>query len=242
MIRLRERLILGLDVPSLAEAEEIVVQLRDRVGFFKIGLELFCAAGPPAVEMVKRYGQKVFLDLKFHDIPNTVAGAVRRAVAMGADMLNLHASAGSIAMAAAVKAARETAAQHGVSGPILLGVTVLTSLNIEDLQKMNIAVPVDRQVAALAGQAKEAGLDGVVCAGSEIGLIKALCGRRFKTVVPGIRPLWAAANDQKRSMTPGEAVKAGADYLVIVRPVLGAPDRREALIRIAAEMEEAKDA
>lgn len=242
MKRLKERLILGLDVPALAEAEEIVEELRDRVGLFKIGLELFCAAGPAAIAMVHRHGQRVFLDLKFHDIPNTVAGAVRRATAMGVAMLNLHGAAGKAALAAAVTAAGETAADGGLPAPILLGVTVLTSLGGDDLAAQNIAVSVDRQVESLARQVHEAGLNGVVCAGAEARKIKEACGSTFLTVVPGIRPAWAAANDQRRAMTPAEALACGADYLVVARPVLAAADRRAALSRILAEMEEAEDA
>jgi len=235
---LKERLILGLDVPGLAEAEEIVKDLRDRVGFFKIGLELFCAAGPAAVEMVRCHGQRVFLDLKFHDIPNTVAGAMRRAVAIGAGMLNMHAAAGRVAMAGAVAAARETAGACGLPEPILLGVTVLTSLTTDDLAAQNVSVPVETQVEALARQTQAAGLGGVVCAGAEIHTIKRVCGSGFLTVVPGIRPLWAAAHDQKRVLTPAEAIKNGADFLVVTRPILSAADRRSALARILAEMEE----
>ncbi|MGE5551646.1 MAG: orotidine-5'-phosphate decarboxylase [Bacteroidota bacterium] len=242
MTRLKERLIIGLDVPSLGEAEQIVRELGDAVDFYKIGLELFCAAGPAAVRMVRGYGRRVFLDLKFHDIPNTVAGAVRGAVATGAGMLNMHAAAGRLAMTEAVRAARESADAAGLPRPILLGVTVLTSLGPDDLAGMNVGVPVERQVEVLARQAKDAGLHGVVCAGAEARRIKEVCGSDFVTVVPGIRPAWAAANDQKRAMTPAEALANGADYLVVVRPVLAAADRRTALARILAEMEEGKDA
>ncbi|MGQ9778775.1 MAG: orotidine-5'-phosphate decarboxylase [Bacillota bacterium] len=239
---MRERLILALDLPTLREAEEVVAELCGEVGFFKIGLELFCAAGPAAVEMVHRHGGRVFLDLKFHDIPNTVAGAVRRVTAMGVEMLNLHAAAGFAALAAAVEAARETATVHGRPAPILLGVTVLTSLAAEDLAAQNVSVPVERQVATLAAMAHAAGLDGVVCAGNEVRTIKRTCGKEFLTVVPGIRPAWAGTQDQKRTMTPAAALACGADYLVLGRPVLAAADRRSALARILAEMEEAVDA
>lgn len=239
---MKERLIVALDVPTLREAEEIVVDLRGRVDFFKIGLELFCAAGPGAVEMVHRYGGRVFLDLKFHDIPNTIAGAVRRTAAMGVAMLNLHAAAGFAAMAAAVAAAREAASAEGLSAPILLGVTVLTSLDEAELRAQNIHVPVEQQVEALSRQALAAGLQGVVCAGGEVRTIKRACGREFLAVVPGIRPVWAGAQDQRRAVTPAEALAEGADYLVVGRPILGAPDRRSAVARILAEMEEAIDA
>mgnify|MGYP000023538141 CR=1 FL=1 len=239
---MKERLIIALDVPTLREAEEVLADLHERVGFFKIGLELFCAAGPAAVEMVHRYGGRVFLDLKFHDIPNTVAGAVRRTAAMGVAMLNLHAAAGSAAMAAAAAAAREAASAEGLPPPILLGVTVLTSLDEAALRAQNIHVSVERQVKTLARHALAAGLQGVVCAGWEVRTIKRACGRGFLAVVPGIRPVWAEARDQKRAVTPAEALAEGADYLVVGRPILGAPDRRSAVARILAEMEEAIDA
>ncbi|NLG84056.1 MAG: orotidine-5'-phosphate decarboxylase [Firmicutes bacterium] len=239
---MRERLILALDLPTLREAEEVVRELRGEVGFFKIGLELFCATGPAAVEMVHRHGGRVFLDLKFHDIPNTVAGAVRRGGAMGVEMLNLHAAAGTRALSAAVEAAREMASAHGRPAPVLLGVTVLTSLSAEDLAGQNIAAPVEQQVATLAAMVHAAGLDGVVCAGSEVRTIKRTCGKGFLTVVPGVRPAWAATGDQRRTMTPAEALVCGADYLVLGRPVLASADRRSALARILAEMEEAIDA
>lgn len=239
MTNLKERLILGLDVPSLREAEEIVRDLRDQVGCFKIGLELFCGAGPAAVEMVRRHGQEVFLDLKLNDIPNTVAGAVRQIVAAGVKMFNMHAAAGFAAMSAAVDAARAAAAERHLPAPLLLGVTVLTSLNDSDLSAQNIRAGATEQVLTLAGQARAAGLGGVVCSGHEARIIKETCGEAFVTVVPGIRPAWAGANDQKRAMTPADAVKQGADYLVMVRPILSAANRREAIARILAEMEEA---
>ncbi|MGE5598355.1 MAG: orotidine-5'-phosphate decarboxylase, partial [Bacteroidota bacterium] len=224
---------------TLAEAEEIVEELRGLVGFFKVGLELFCAAGPAAVRMVRDRGGQVFLDLKFHDIPNTVAGAVRSATAAGAGMIDLHASAGSAAMAAAVAAARTEAAERGLPAPLLLGVTVLTSLGPEDLAVQHIGVPVATLVETLARQARDAGLDGVVCAGAEARMIKTVCGSTFRTVVPGIRPAWAPVHDQKRARTPAEALANGADYLVVARPILSAPDRRAAAAAILAEMEEA---
>jgi len=233
---MKEHLIVGLDVPSLGEAEEIVEELSDRVGFFKIGLELFAAAGPAAVEMVHRHGQRVFLDLKLNDIPNTVAGAARHIAAMGVGMMTMHAMAGTAAMGAAQAAAVAAADAAGWPAPLVLGVTVLTSLNQEDLTAQNICVPVDRQVISLAGQAKASGLGGVVCAGAEARKIKESCGSNFRTVVPGIRPAWAAGNDQKRTMTPAEAIANGADYLVVVRPILAAENRREALSKILEEM------
>ena len=192
--------------------------------------------------MVHRYGQRVFLDLKLHDIPNTVAGAARRIAAAGVGMFNLHASAGHAAMAGAARAAAEAAAERGRPKPIVLGVTVLTSLGPEDLRRLNIGLPLEEQVESLALQAAAAGLDGVVCAGAEARMIKRACGDAFVTVVPGVRPAWAGANDQKRAMTPAEALQNGADFLVIARPILAADDRRAAADRILAEMEAAVNA
>jgi orotidine-5'-phosphate decarboxylase len=181
-------------------------------------------------------GKKPFLDLKFHDIPNTVAGAVRSATRHGVHMLTLHASGGKEMMAAAASAAREESAKTGKGRPILLGVTVLTSLKDDELHRIGFAHAVADQVLRLAVLAKDAGLDGVVCSPHEIEITKKECGRDFLVVTPGIRPAWAAAQDQKRIMTPAEALEKGADYLVIGRPVTGAPSPGDAFLRILAEM------
>jgi len=231
----KERIIVALDVGTKREA----VALAEALGqarIFKIGLELFTAEGPALLEEAVRMGKRPFLDLKFHDIPNTVAGAVRSAARHGVHMLTLHASGGKEMMAAAAGAAREESERTGKKSPTLLGITVLTSLKDTDLDRIGFAHAVADQVLRLAVLAKDADLDGVVCSPHEIEIIKKECGRDFLVVTPGIRPAWAAAQDQKRIMTPAEALGKGADYLVIGRPITGAPSPNEAFLRILAEM------
>jgi len=231
----KERIIIALDVGTKREALALAKALAE-ARIFKIGMELFTAEGPALLEEAVRMGKRPFLDLKFHDIPNTVAGAVRSATRNGVSMLTLHASGGKEMMAAAGKAAREESGKMGKERPILLGVTVLTSLKGEELHQIGFAHAVADQVLRLAVLAKDAGLDGVVCSPHEIEVIKKECGRDFLVVTPGIRPAWAAAQDQKRIMTPAEALGKGADYLVIGRPVTGAPSPADAFLRILAEI------
>lgn len=231
----QERIVIALDVGTRREALALMKALAE-ARIFKIGMELFTAEGPALLEEAIRIGKRPFLDLKFHDIPNTVAGAVRSATRNGVHMLTLHASGGKEMMAAAAKAAREESAKTGKERPALLGVTVLTSLKGEELQQIGFAQAVADQVLRLAVLAKDAGLDGVVCSPHEIEIIKKECGRDFLVVTPGIRPAWAAAQDQKRIMTPAEALGKGADYLVIGRPVTGAPSPHEAFLKVLAEI------
>jgi orotidine-5'-phosphate decarboxylase len=181
-------------------------------------------------------GKKPFLDLKLHDIPNTAAGAVRSATRNGARMLTLHASGGKEMMAAASRAAREESDKAGRARPLLLGVTVLTSLKDEELRLIGFAHAVADQVLRLAVLARDSGLDGVVCSPHEIEIIKRECGGDFLVVTPGIRPAWAAAQDQKRVMTPAEALSRGADYLVIGRPITGAVSPHEAYLKVLSEI------
>jgi len=232
---LEEKIIIALDVGTKNEALGIA-ELLGEARIFKIGLELFTAEGPALLEETVRMGKKPFLDLKFHDIPNTAAGAVRSATRNGAHMLTLHTSGGREMMAAAAKAADEESARSGKAKPILLGVTILTSLKDEQLRQIGFADRVADQVLRLAVLAKEAGLDGVVCSPHEIEIIKKECGRDFLVVTPGIRPSWAAAQDQKRIMTPAEAILKGADYLVIGRPITGAASPGEAFLNVLAEI------
>jgi len=232
---LEEKIIIALDVGTKHEALGIA-ELLGEARIFKIGLELFTAEGPALLEETVRMGKKPFLDLKFHDIPNTAAGAVRSATRNGAHMLTLHTSGGREMMAAAAKAADEESARSGKAKPILLGVTILTSLKDEQLRQIGFADRVADQVLRLAVLAKEAGLDGVVCSPHEIEIIKKECGRDFLVVTPGIRPSWAAAQDQKRIMTPAEAILKGADYLVIGRPITGAASPGEAFLNVLAEI------
>ncbi len=237
--RLKDRIIIALDVGTKTEALALAEGLRD-AGIFKIGMELFTAEGPSLLEAAAAIGKKPFLDLKFHDIPNTVAGAVRSAVRLHVHMLTLHASGGKDMLVAAARAARDESAGTGNSKPILLGVTVLTSLKDDELRQIGFARSTADQVLRLALMAREAGLDGVVCSPHEIEVIKRECGGDFLVVTPGIRPAWATAQDQKRIMTPAEAVGKGADYLVIGRPITGAPSPHEAFLRILSEIEAAQ--
>jgi orotidine-5'-phosphate decarboxylase len=235
-----ERLFVALDLVELDAALKLARQLAGSAGGLKLGLEFFQANGPAGVAKLAATRQRIFLDLKFHDIPNTVAGAVRAAAALGPYMLNLHAAGGRAMMEAAVKAAEEGAARAGKAKPLLLAVTVLTSLSDEDLREVGQTGPVADQVRRLASLAQKSGLDGVVCSAREVAALRADCGPDFKLVVPGIRPSWAASQDQKRIMGPADAVSQGADFLVVGRPITGAPDPRAAARSIAQEI--AKDA
>ncbi|MDI3480640.1 MAG: orotidine-5-phosphate decarboxylase [Tepidanaerobacteraceae bacterium] len=229
------RTIIALDTPDEQRALEIVRALKTKVNIFKVGLELFCSAGPSVVEKINTEGCRVFLDLKFHDIPNTVYGAVRAAVNTGAFMFNIHASGGREMMKKAKEARDaafgETIKNHGFK-PLLLAVTVLTSLTDRDMKEINIEKPSQDQVVALAKLAKECGMDGVVASPKEIAAIRRELGADFVIVTPGVRPAWAASNDQKRVATPREALDAGADYIVIGRPVTAASDPEKAIENI----------
>jgi orotidine-5'-phosphate decarboxylase len=231
----RDRLIVALDVPTAAAAFELVDRLAGHVGAFKIGKELFTSAGPEVVRGVNERGGRVFLDLKFHDIPNTVAGAVRAAAQHGVWMVNVHAAGG----AAMCRAAADAAKQAGGPRPLVIGVTVLTSLDRLDLQTIGLAGSPREVALRLAKLAQEGGLDGVVSGADEATAIKELCGRDFLVVTPGIRPTGSAAGDQKRITTPETAVRAGADYLVVGRPITGAADPAAAADAIVAEIEAA---
>jgi orotidine-5'-phosphate decarboxylase len=236
-----ERLIVALDVATADEAREAFAALRGTAGMFKIGSQLFTAEGPSLVRELRAAGARLFLDLKFHDIPNTVAAASREAVRLGASIFDLHAAGGSEMMRRAAEAANEEAARLGVEPPLLVGVTVLTSADRATLEETGIGdVSIERQVARLARLAAESGLGGVVASPHEIGLVRAAAGRTdFAVVTPGVRPASVSHDDQKRVMTPGEAVRAGADYIVVGRAILKAPDPTRAAREIVAEMKEA---
>jgi len=237
---LRKKIIIALDVKNKEEAVAIVSGLKD-ARTFKVGLELFTAEGPALFKKLKVLRKGIFLDLKLHDIPNTVAGAVRSAVRHGVQMMTIHTSGGREMMTRAAEAARETAEVEKVETPLLLGVTVLTSLKSAELDEVGMKPDVAGQVLRLAGLAKAAGMDGVVCSPQEIKIIRKEHGRDLLIVTPGIRPAWAAAQDQKRIMTPAEAVRKGADYLVIGRPITGAASPQEAFARIVEELERPDD-
>lgn len=225
----KNRLIVALDVPSLDEAAHLLDRLRGVVGTYKIGSRLFTACGPAAVELVQKRGCSVFLDLKFHDIPATVAGAVREAVRLGVFMLNVHASGGSPMLKAAAAAAREAAREFNVAKPLCLAVTVLTSLDRALLQReLNVPLSVEGHVLHLAQLAKTAGLDGSVCSPQEIKTVRNSLGRGWVIVTPGVRPAGSGVDDQARVATPEAAIQAGADYLVVGRPITAAPDPKAA--------------
>lgn len=231
----RERLFVALDTQELTRAGELVSALRGSVGGFKVGKELFTAQGPDGVRAAVG-GEPLFLDLKFHDIPNTVASALRAALHLRPRVVNVHAAGGPAMLKAAVEAVRETAEDLECERPWLVAVTVLTSLDAADLAAVGQQGPADRQVVRLAQLAQDCGLDGVVCSPREIAALRRACGPDFKLVVPGIRPSWAAAGDQKRVMTPREAIEAGADLLVVGRPITAADDPAAAARRIAEEL------
>src|SRR5262245_32702001 len=228
------QIIIALDVDSRVEALKLVSQLKARVGLFKIGNQLFTAEGPDFVREIVRQGQKVFLDLKFHDIPNTVTKAVMAAAGLGVSMLTLHTAGGVKMMSAAASALKQM--HPGAERPQLLGVTVLTSLASEDLAQVGFIGDVESQVARLAKLAEEAGWDGVVASPAEISLLRRMLGRTMKIVTPGIRPPGSEVNDQNRIATPAAALRAGADYLVIGRPITAASDPVASLEKILSEL------
>ena len=218
---MKDKLIVALDVGSLKDAEGLVSKLFPTVRIFKIGNYLFTAAGPDAIKMVKERGGKVFLDLKFHDIPNTVASACEAALMHGVFMLNIHTLGGIKMMKESVKRCKEICKKEDLSRPILLGVTILTSMDEKDLKAVGIDKGLDKEVLHLAGLAKDSGLDGAVASPHEIDTIRRRFGSRFIIVTPGVRPLETRQqDDQKRIMTPGEAIKRGADYIVVGRPII----------------------
>ena len=235
MTEMRDRILVALDFPDAAAALASAESVRGRVGGVKVGKQLFTAEGPALVRTLTSRGDRVFLDLKFHDIPNTVAGAVRSAAQLGVWMVNVHASGGRAMMIAAREAA-DRAAQEGASRPLVIAVTVLTSLDAAALRETGVETDPAGQVARLAGLAREAKLDGVVCSPQEIALVRRECGADFLIVTPGIRGAEDAKGDQVRTATPRGAMDAGADYLVIGRPITAAPDPAAAADRIAAGM------
>ncbi len=232
------KIIFALDVATLEEARHFVSLFRGRVGLFKVGLEFFMAYGPEAVRAVREAGGDVFLDLKLHDIPNTVGRAAEEAVKLGVRMFNLHASGGVEMMQATARRCRQLAEKLNRPRPIILAVTLLTSLDEENLKEMGWAGPIADRVAQLATLAREAGMDGVVASPREIIPIRQRCGTQFVIVTPGIRPAFAptAEDDQKRVLTAKEAIAAGADYIVIGRPVRLAPDPSAAMDHLIAEI------
>jgi len=230
----RSRLIVALDVPDAASAKALVARLEDRCNWFKVGLELFVAAGPAVLEPLLKRGHSIFLDLKFNDIPNTVAGAVRSAAALGVRMMTVHASGGPAMLAAA------QAALDGLPDPPeLLAVTVLTSMDVAQVGAVGIERSPVEQVELLARMGWSAGIRGFVCSPQEVGSLRALTGPEGVLVIPGIRPAGSGTGDQKRTATPAEALRLGASYLVVGRPITQAPEPAEAADAILREMAEA---
>ena len=236
------RIYCAIDTPDAARAEALARGLAGAGCGIKLGLEFFSAQGPDGVARVQAAtpGTDLFLDLKFHDIPNTVAAAVKAACRLGPRILNVHASGGRAMMAAAADAARDGAAAAGKTAPLVIAVTVLTSLETADIEAMGVIGGVEEQVVRLATLAREAGLDGIVCSAREIAPIRRALGDDFILVTPGIRPAGSDAGDQKRVMTPPEAISGGANYLVIGRPITGAPDPAAAARAIAASIAAAR--
>lgn len=233
-----EKLIVALDFDNLDYASRLVEQLSDCVGMFKIGSQLFTATGPAAIHTLLEHQKRIFLDLKFHDIPNTVARAAAAATELCVDMFNVHVAGGATMMNEAAKAARRTAEQLGINAPLVLGVTVLTSLDEQQLQSTwNTTCPLRELISSFAKSAKQSGLDGVIASPHEIDVIREACGKDFLIVTPGVRPSWAVQDDQQRVMTPGEAIARGADYIVVGRPIYTAPNPKEAAMNIIREME-----
>jgi orotidine-5'-phosphate decarboxylase len=230
-----KELIVALDVDTAAAARQLADRLRGAVGAFKIGSQLFTSEGPRMVDELVSRGDRVFLDLKFHDIPNTVAGAVAAATRLGVWMLNVHASGGAAMMRAARNAADEEAARGSQGPPLVIAVTVLTSLDQPTLDSVGVSRTPAAQVERLARLAQDSGLDGVVASPQEIGVIRSACDPRFAIVTPGIRGAADAKGDQQRTLGAADALGAGATYLVIGRPITGAADPRAAAEKIAAE-------
>jgi orotidine-5'-phosphate decarboxylase len=233
-----DQLLVALDVENGDRALRLVDTLRGLAGGFKIGNRLFTSEGPTLVRRITDAGARVFLDLKYHDIPNTVAQAVEAAVQTGAWMINVHASGGTAMMQAAAHAAADTSARVGRPAPLLIAVTVLTSMDQHALQSIGVGRSVLDQVIALARMTQEAGLQGVVASAQETSAIRKACGPDFQIVTPGIRGASAGAdrNDQSRTMGPAEAIRAGANFIVVGRPIIAAADPRGAAAAIVEEL------
>ncbi len=236
---LSEKIIVALDVATFDKATELMDQLDETARALKVGSQLFTSIGPDVIREVKKRGKWLFLDLKFHDIPNTVARAAEVATELGVDMFNIHISGGLEMMRSAAEATKSKASELGIEKPIVLGVTILTSIDAPTLQEVfGSTKSLEEQVVHMAKLAQRAGLDGVIASPQEIKSIRTACGDDFVIVTPGVRPEWASSDDQKRTMTPGEALAAGASYVVIGRPIRQAPEPANALARILQEVGE----
>jgi len=239
MIKIFDRIIVALDLSNYDEAKELLNKLVPIAQWFKIGPQLFTRLGPNIIREIKDKGKKLFLDLKFHDIPNTVARASEAAVEMGVDMFNIHVSGGLEMMRTTAEAVKSKASELKIEKPILLGVTILTSLDETSFQRnFNSSNSLNDQITYMARLAQRAGLDGVVASPREIKIIKNACGEDFIVVTPGVRPDWSSQDDQARTMTPQQALAQGADYVVIGRPIYRATEPVSAMARVIQEVED----
>lgn len=235
----KEKIIVALDVDKVEEALDLTVKLSPYVGMFKVGMQLFYKAGPEVVHRIKDQGVKVFLDLKLHDIPNTVGQAARVLVGLGADIINVHAAGGTTMMKAAATAVRESAAAQKIPVPLVISVTVLTSIDQYTFNhEVGITGDIKDRVRTWSLLTKESGLDGVVASPQEVSVIREACGQGFKIITPGIRPSWAVSGDQKRIMNPADAILRGANYLVVGRPITANQNPVLAAQRIQSEIAE----
>lgn len=235
-MHIKNRLIVALDVETYDEASDLVDLLSPEVEVFKIGMAPFTGFGDAIIEKIHSLGKKVFLDLKFHDIPNTVKNVSGIAVLKKVFMMNFHCLGGGKMLRFAAEGVAETAEKNKIKAPILLGVTVLTSMGQEDLEEIGIRGTVENKVEDFVELAKKNGMNGVVASAKEIKRIKEIAGKDFVVVTPGIRPAWAVSGDQKRIVTPAQAIKDGADYIVVGRPIIKAEDPLDAAKRIIEEM------
>lgn len=232
----KEKIIFALDVEHFTEAQRWVTLLKDQVGMFKVGKQLFTHSGPKVIDMIRKKGQKVFLDLKFHDIPNTAAKAGEEATKLEVAMFNLHALGGFEMMKKTVEASRATAKELGTPKPLILAVTILTSMDEDAIKEVGIQGPILEEVGRLAFLSMKAGVDGVVASPQEIGVIRKRCGEKFLIVTPGIRLPSEKKDDQKRTLSPKEAISAGANYLVIGRPIKESKDPLETVQKIVEDI------
>ncbi len=234
----REKIILALDVEHFEEAQRIVSEFKDHVGMFKVGKQLFTHCGPKIVDFINMKGSRVFLDLKYHDIPNTVSKAAVEAAKLGVEILNVHASGGLTMMRETQTTLHNTAKKLQLQRPKIIGVTVLTSMDDAEFKKMGIDISVSQLTRNLALLAKEAGLDGVVAAGSDIEMIRELCGNEFIIITPGVR-IEAKKDDQKRTITPKEAILKGASYIVLGRAIMDSENPKALLEKTCEELKDA---
>ena len=231
-----EKLIVALDYAYENEARELVSQLGDTVSYYKVGLELFLNTRGSIIDYLKHRDKKVFLDLKFHDIPNTVAQAAAWAASFGVDMFTLHASGGAEMMRTSVENVSDICSRMNIKMPQMVGVTILTSFDEAGIARVGYKDSIGDTVLNLAKLCQESHMRGVVCSPHEVAQIKQVCGSNFLTVCPGIRPVWAAKGDQKRITTPSDAIKIGVDYMVVGRPITKAKDPQEAAFKIVEEI------